>query len=49
MGGNRTSLRKRDGAVLSYRYDGLNRMMVKVVPDRSGLAAQALIFAVRSS
>jgi hypothetical protein len=49
MGGNRTSLRKRDGAVLGYRYDVLNRMMVQVVPDRFSLAAQALILALRSS
>ena len=37
--GNRTSLRKRDGSVLTYQYDNLNRMTVKVVPERSGLAA----------
>jgi RHS repeat-associated protein len=35
--GNRTSLRKRDGSMLSYSYDALNRMTVKVVPERSGL------------
>lgn len=35
--GNRTSLRKRDGATLSYQYDALNRMTVKIVPERSGL------------
>ena len=37
--GNRTSLRKRDGAVLSYQYDALNRMIVKIVPERAGLTA----------
>jgi RHS repeat-associated protein len=37
--GNRTSLRKRDGATLSYSYDNLNRVLVKTVPERSGLAA----------
>ena len=36
--GNRTSLRKRDGSVLSYSYDALNRMTVKVVPERAGLS-----------
>ncbi|HEY7811310.1 MAG TPA: RHS repeat-associated core domain-containing protein [Allosphingosinicella sp.] len=37
--GNRTSLRKRDGSTLTYQYDPLNRMIVKVVPERSGLLA----------
>jgi RHS repeat-associated protein len=32
--GNRTSLRKRDGSTLSYQYDNLNRMIVKIVPER---------------
>lgn len=36
--GNRISLRKRDGSVLSYQYDALNRMTVKVVPERAGLS-----------
>lgn len=36
---NRTSLRKRDGSTLTYAYDALNRMTVKVVPERTGLAA----------
>lgn len=36
--GNRTSLRKRDGSTLTFQYDALNRMTVKVVPERSGLA-----------
>jgi RHS repeat-associated protein len=34
---NRTSLRKRDGSTLTYQYDALNRMTVKVVPERAGL------------
>lgn len=37
--GNRTSLRKRDGSVITYQYDALNRNTVKVVPERSSLAA----------
>ncbi|MBV8685927.1 MAG: RHS repeat protein, partial [Alphaproteobacteria bacterium] len=37
--GNRTSLRKRDGAVLAFDYDALNRVTRKVVPERAGLAA----------
>jgi YD repeat-containing protein len=36
--GNRTSLRKRDGSVLTYQYDALNRMTRKLVPERAGLA-----------
>lgn len=36
--GNRTSLRKRDGSTLAYTFDALNRMTVKSVPERSGLA-----------
>jgi len=35
---NRTSLRKRDGTVLTYRYDNLDRMTVKFVPNRTGLS-----------
>ncbi|HEX8124042.1 MAG TPA: hypothetical protein VF548_00500, partial [Allosphingosinicella sp.] len=35
--GNRTSLRKRDGSVLGFQYDALNRMTVKIVPERAGL------------
>ncbi len=35
--GNRTSLRKRDGSILTYQYDALNRMTAKIVPERSGL------------
>jgi YD repeat-containing protein len=37
--GNRTSLRKRDGSLLTFQYDALNRMTLKVVPERAGLAA----------
>lgn len=37
--GNRLSLRKRDGSTLTYTYDFLNRMTVKTVPSRTGLAA----------
>lgn len=37
--GNRTSLRKRDGTVLNYKYDALNRVITKTVPQRSGLPA----------
>ena len=36
---NRISLRKRDGSVLNYQYDALNRMTVKVVPQRAGLSS----------
>jgi len=35
--GNRTSLRKRDGSVLTYQYDNLNRLIRKTVPTRTGL------------
>jgi len=37
--GNRTSLRKRDGSVLTFQYDALNRMIAKIVPERAGLTA----------
>lgn len=37
--GNRTSFRKRDGSVLLYTYDQLNRVIQKTVPSRAGLAA----------
>lgn len=30
--GNRTSLRKRDGSVINYSYDNLNRMTLKDIP-----------------
>ena len=36
--GNRTSLRKRDGSTIIFQYDGLNRNIVKIVPERSGLS-----------
>jgi RHS repeat-associated protein len=36
---NRTSLRKRDGSLISYQYDALNRNIVKIVPERAGLSA----------
>lgn len=39
--GNRLTLKKRDGRVLTYTYDALNRMVTKVVPDGSGLPASA--------
>jgi RHS repeat-associated protein len=39
--GNRTSLRKRDGSVLGYTYDTLNRMTLKTVPERTS-GSQAL-------
>jgi RHS repeat-associated protein len=39
--GNRTSLRKRDGLVLGYIYDPLNRVTLKTVPERTS-GAQAL-------
>ena len=32
--GNQTSFRKRDGSLLTYSYDALNRMSVKFVPER---------------
>jgi len=35
--GNRLSLRKRDGSVLGYQYDALNRITAKFVPERLGL------------
>lgn len=39
LNGNRTSLRKRDGTTLTFTYDALNRVTVKTVPERAGLAA----------
>jgi RHS repeat-associated protein len=39
--GNRTSMRKRDGSTLTYQYDALNRMTVKIVPERTS-GSQAL-------
>jgi RHS repeat-associated protein len=37
--GNRAKLVKRDGSVISYQYDALNRNTVKIVPERAGLSA----------
>lgn len=37
--GNRTSFRKRDSSTLTWTYDLLNRPTVKIVPERTGLAA----------
>lgn len=37
--GNRSSLRKRDGSLITYTYDGLNRVTTKAVPQRAGLPA----------
>jgi RHS repeat-associated protein len=34
---NRVSLRKRDASLLQYQYDALNRVILKIVPERSGL------------
>jgi RHS repeat-associated protein len=39
--GNRTSLRKRDGSVITYQYDNLNRVTAKLVPERT-TGSQAL-------
>jgi len=35
--GNRTSLRKRDGSIVAYTYDALNRMTKKDLPVRADL------------
>jgi RHS repeat-associated protein len=35
LAGNRTSLRKRDGSLLTYQYDNLNRLILKQVPERT--------------
>lgn len=40
--GNRTSLRKRDGSVLTYQYDNLNRVIRKTVPDTRPLPSPPL-------
>ncbi|MDZ4328212.1 MAG: RHS repeat domain-containing protein, partial [Pseudomonas sp.] len=37
--GNRLTQRKRDGSVLAFTYDNLNRITKKTVPERVGLAA----------
>ena len=36
---NRASLRKRDGSTLTYQYDPLNRLSIKIVPSRAGLSS----------
>lgn len=38
---NRLTHRKRDGRVISYAYDALNRMTSKIIPDGWGLPASA--------
>ncbi len=38
-GGNRTSLRKRDGVTITYSYDQLGRLLVKTVPASATGAA----------
>lgn len=35
--GNRTTLRKRDGSVIQFTFDQLNRVVSKTVPERAGL------------
>jgi YD repeat-containing protein len=40
-GGNRLSLRKRDGRIITYAYDALNRMTSKTIPDGSSLPSWA--------
>jgi RHS repeat-associated protein len=42
--GNRTSLRKRDGTVIGYQYDDLNRMTRKTVPQSAGGAPGYSVF-----
>jgi RHS repeat-associated protein len=37
--GNRAKLVKRDGSVLTYQYDNLNRITAKIVPDRPDFPA----------
>lgn len=37
--GNRVTLRKRDGSVIGFSYDNLNRVTLKGVPERAGLGA----------
>lgn len=37
--GNRTSLRKRDGSIITFQYDALNRVTAKIVPERADLGA----------
>jgi len=42
--GNRTSLRKRDGKIITYAYDALNRMIEKHVPPSATGAAGYDVF-----
>ena len=42
--GNRTYLRKRDGTVLTYSYDALNRMIQKNAPASATGAASYSVF-----
>ena len=37
--GNRVTHRKRDGSVIGFAYDNLNRVTLKSVPERAGLPA----------
>ena len=37
--GNRTTVRHRDGLTLTFQYDSVNRVSVKIVPERAGLDA----------
>jgi RHS repeat-associated protein len=41
VNGNRTIMIKRDGSVLTYSYDALNRISLKTVPERADLATSA--------
>src|SRR3954470_18746524 len=44
--GNRISLRKRDGTMLGYQYDSLNRVTLKTVPaSASGAAGYSVVYA----
>ena len=45
--GNRTSLRKRDGSVISYTYDALNRMTSKQLPTIASGARPELAWQFR--
>ncbi len=42
LNGNRTSFRKRDGSLLTYTFDPLNRMTIKYVPERTAPGPQQL-------
>jgi RHS repeat-associated protein len=42
--GNRTSLRKRDNTILTYAYDGTNRLTLKTVPASATGAAGYSVF-----